>query len=82
MSVRPETKREVMAHIISLMAEAEASGLDPWSYAAAKMPGVPSDVIADAFCQFENDKTEAWWQSVEKTIDAEVMCLALKGSTA
>ena len=70
-------RREVMAEIAAFMAEAEARGEDGWNATALAYPGIPSDVLAEVWCAFEDQKTEAWWQSIERTIDGEVIRNAL-----
>ncbi|WP_020187821.1 hypothetical protein [Methylopila sp. 73B] len=78
MTVREETKRAVLAQIITVMEAADAQGVDPWMAAEGVYPTVPTDVIAEAWCQFEAAKTDAWWRSMEQTIDGEIVKRALK----
>ncbi len=77
MTVRSVTRQQVMAHIISFMAEAEQRGLDPWKAAEHAFPSIPGDVVAAAWVELDARKTEAWWQAVEKTIDGELIDRAI-----
>ena len=80
MIARDQIRKEVMAEIISLMAAATERGEDGWKVVEQSFPGIPSDVVAEAWVHVTNAETEAWWQSVERTIDGEVIRNALKGS--
>ena len=75
-----QTRHEVMAEIIKTGRAARNRGADPWKAIEAAYPGIPSDVVADAWVQIEGDATEAWWQTVERTIDGEIIRNALTTS--
>jgi hypothetical protein len=63
--------------------DAESSGLDPVKAAQAEFTCTPTEVIYGAWLELESRKTEAWWQSIEKTIDGEIVRAALaKGGDA
>lgn len=72
-----DIRAEVIETIIDVMVEADAAGHDPWKAAQARWPSTPVDVIATAWVTFGDRKTEAWWQSIERTIDGEVIKRAL-----
>lgn len=60
-----------------VMRDGDYRGVDPWRAAETAFPGTPTDVIAAAWVDYEDRKTEAWWQQVEKTIDGEIIRRAL-----
>ncbi|MDF2809894.1 MAG: hypothetical protein K0S56_925 [Microvirga sp.] len=74
---RAEIRKQVLAQIIAVMADADEQGRDTVEAAKAAFPGTPEDVIWSAWVEFDNAKTEAWWQQVERTIDGEIIRRAL-----
>lgn len=72
-----QVRKEVLEHIIDVVREGDELGLDGLKYARSKLPDVPEMVVAEAWCEHEHRKIESWWQSVERTIDAEVIRNAL-----
>lgn len=77
MTPRDEIKKAVLAQIIEVMDQADKAGVDTWQAAERAFPGTPTDVIAEAWVEFDNAKTEAWWRQVEQTIDGEVVKRAM-----
>lgn len=78
--VNSDIRKQVLAQIIDVMASADAVGQDTVKAAEFAFPGTPSDVIYAAWVEFESAKTEAWWQTIERTIDSEVIRRALAPS--
>ena len=70
-------RTEVKAEIIAVCREAKAKGDDGWKAVEARFPGIPPDVVAEAWLAVEDEATEAWWQTVERTIDGEIIRNAL-----
>lgn len=70
-------RKEVMAEIIDTYRAAKARGADEWKAVEAAFPGIPTDVTAEAMMAVEDEASEAWWQTVERTIDGEVIRNAL-----
>lgn len=68
---------EVLEHLVQTMRQAEADGQHPLTAAEAAYPGTPSSVLGEAIWLFEERKAESWWQTVEKTIDGEIVRQAL-----
>lgn len=75
-----EIRKEVMAHIIDFMTEAEQAGRDPYKAAKEAFPGTPDLVLTEAWMELDDRHVEAWWQSIEKTIDGEIITKALASS--
>jgi len=73
-----QTRKEIEAHFIDFIAKAEAEGKDGFNAAIAAFPDVPEMVIIMASAEYEHRKTEAWWQSMERTIDGEVISRAIE----
>ncbi len=71
------TREQVLAQISEVIAEGMSAGRDPWAYGREKFPGVPDDVITEAWMRVEDAITEKWWQSIEKTIEGEIIRKAL-----
>jgi len=72
-----DVRKQIMAEIIAFMRDASAKGEDPWKSAERNFPGIPSEIVADAWLTLNDEETEKWWQSVEKTIDGEIIKNAL-----
>ena len=72
-----DVRKQVMAQIVAFMARAEAGGMDPYRAAKHAFPGTPASVLGEACAELDHEHTEAWWQSIEKTIDGEVITRAL-----
>jgi hypothetical protein len=71
-------KREaVIAEIVKVMAAAKARGEDEMKAARATFPGAPEWVLLDALIRAEADEVEKWWESVERTIDGELVRRAI-----
>ncbi|MBX3536552.1 MAG: hypothetical protein KF735_02845 [Chelatococcus sp.] len=70
---RNDIRRQVVAQIIGVMEKAEAAGKDVWEAAEAAFPGTPIGVITDAWLDFDSASEERWWQSLEKTIEGEII---------
>ena len=66
-------RKQVLAAIVACMSDAMSQGRDPWLAAKAEFPGTPSGVLGEAYCEAANAQDEAWWQTIERTIDGEVI---------
>jgi hypothetical protein len=67
---------EVMAHLVASIRE---SGYDATRRA---FPDVPVMILAEADTTASSEECEAWWQSIEKTIDGEIIKNALASNKA
>jgi hypothetical protein len=68
----------VKAAIIQTIAEAQARGLgDGVDAARQAFPGTPEAVLYECWWALEDQQVEAWWRSLERTIDGEVIRNAL-----
>lgn len=76
------TRKQVMAQIITVMAEAKARGEDPYRAAERAFPGTPGIVLCEAEDELDHQRTEAWWRTIERTIDGEVIRNAIAGTPA
>ena len=70
-------REEVLARIVAVVRVAHESGLDGVAVARATFPGTPDAVLWEAWATVDSQLIEGWWQSVEKTIDAEIIKLAI-----
>jgi hypothetical protein len=77
-----ETRQAVLAEIINVMAAAKARGEDEMAAARATFPGTPEPVLWSAWCELDNAAVEAWWETVERTIDAELVRKAITAGGA
>ena len=78
MEAKPsQIRKEVMAEIVVVYRAARDRGDDGWKAVEAAIPGIPSDVVAEAWLQVEDEATETWWSGVERTIDGEIIRNAL-----
>jgi hypothetical protein len=71
-------RKQVEAAIIDVIAAAEAQGRNGVAAARAAFPGVPETVLWECWAEHDHAATEAWWQSVERTIEGEVIRTALQ----
>lgn len=68
------TRQQVKASIIACIADAQAWGLGDGVHAARlAFPGTPESVLWECWAELDGDQVEAWWQSVERTIDGEII---------
>lgn len=81
MAPRPETKEKVFAALIAAMERGVERGEYPMAAAEAEYPDVPHGVIVEAWCKFDDDMQDRWWDSIEKTIEGEIVRRALKADT-
>jgi hypothetical protein len=70
-------RTEVIEHLVDIMREAESRGRDSIDAAHEAYPGIPDAVVWEAWALLERRKEEAWWQTVERTIEGEVIHRAL-----
>lgn len=77
MSVRPEIREAVLAQIADAM-EGATGAVEAVRMAQQRYPGTPSTVCLDAWNRRRADATEAWWATVEKTIDVEIVRRAIE----
>ena len=70
-------RKEIEAEIINVMREAKQKGLDPNKYVRDRFPGIPDNVVTMAAVDLMEEDEEAWWQSMERTIDGEIIRNAL-----
>ena len=82
MAPQSQTRTEVMAEVIKTGRSARQRGGDPWKAIETAYPGIPADVVAEAWLQVEDEATEAWWSTVERTIDGEIIRNALARNSA
>jgi len=82
MAPRKEIKEQVLAHLIKVIEEANELGLDGASVARKMYPDIPSSVIASAEVATWSRAENAWWESVERTIDGEIIKNAISGPKA
>lgn len=68
-----DIRRQGRAEIIRVMLEADARGEEPSTAAETAFPGAPDSVIWGAWSEFDDAKTNAWWETLERTIDGEVI---------
>lgn len=69
MSVREQIKAAVM----KVMDDAENIGRDPMIAARQAFPDFPEGALWECWAEWDTFRMEAWWQSMEKTIDAEAV---------
>lgn len=77
MSARAEIRAAVIGQLVAVMKDAEAQGCNAMLSAQETYPDVPYLVVLEAWLQVDADKTDAWWRSIEKTIDGEIVRRAL-----
>ncbi|TXN72957.1 hypothetical protein [Methylobacterium sp. WL6] len=68
-----DTRTQVLAAIVTCMADAMAQGRDGFAAAAAEFPGTPGGVLGEAYAVACDAQEEAWWRTIERTIDGEVI---------
>lgn len=73
-----QRRKEIMAEIILVMKKGKDLGHDPIKFAEARFPDIPLQVLAEAAWSLDDDETEAWWLQMERTIDGEIVRLALE----
>ncbi|GEP00028.1 hypothetical protein [Methylobacterium haplocladii] len=66
-------RKQVEAAIIQIIADAEAQGVDGVLAAHRAFPGTPDTVLWGCWSQWDGERTEAWWQTVERSIDGEII---------
>ena len=77
--VKVETKAAVLTELAEQARIAKKRGQNAYSLLRVQNPDVPESIIAEAWTQMESDEEEAWWDSIEKTIDGELVKRAISG---
>jgi hypothetical protein len=75
--VAPDIRLEVKAQIADTFRAAEAQGNSGWAAVESAFPGIPAEVVAEAWLIVSDEDTAAWWSSVERTIDGELVRTAV-----
>ncbi|WP_029074473.1 hypothetical protein [Kaistia adipata] len=70
-------RAQVMDEIMTTIRTAEDAGQDGYAEARRVYPAVPTSVIAEAWARVGHDRDEAWWASVERTIEGEIIQRAI-----
>lgn len=73
-------REQVLAHLTEFAAEAIRAGGEGYTAIKHRYPDTPDEVAWMADFRAHEGETEQWWQSVEKTIDGEVIKNALAKS--
>ncbi|WP_156420081.1 hypothetical protein [Aureimonas sp. N4] len=68
-----DMRKQIMAEMTKVAAEAIARGENGLQAVQSAFPGVPLIVAVEAEMDADNAKTEAWWQTIERTIDGELV---------
>ena len=71
--MRITVRDQVKAAIITTMAKAEQAGQCPLAAAETTFPGIPGMVLGECFADLQMAQESAWWETVERTIDGEVI---------
>ena len=79
---RKEIKEQVLAQVIEVIKQARANGEPEMEVIKRTFPGMPEDIYWQAFCALDSAEVDAWWESVEKTIDGEIIKNAISGPKA
>lgn len=66
-------REQVMAAIVETGRKLRADGMDVLSGLQRAYPGIPDEVLVEAWMKVDDEATEAWWQQVERTIDGEII---------
>lgn len=86
MRSRVRLKQEIVATMITdIRKKASETGSENYIALADSMfPDVPESLRIEAWMALDDEDEEAWWQTVERTIDGEVIRNAIqqKGSAA
>lgn len=64
---------QIMAALIAEAIEIGKDGGDAQSELKRRYPDMPPSIIAGVWWEAQEAIDERWWQSVERTIDAEVI---------
>lgn len=70
-------REEVMAYLTDIARNGLADGEDSLSAITSRHPDVPLEVAVIASLRADEEATEKWWSSVERTIDGEIIKNAL-----
>lgn len=68
-----DTRKQVEAAIIAVMAQAEVDSRCPLAAAEAAFPGTPAMVLGGCYAELQMAQEDAWWEAVERTIDSTVI---------
>lgn len=63
-------RQQIKVAVISVMEDAESVGKDPITEARRCFPDFPEAALWECWADWDYGRLEAWWQSMEKTIDA------------
>lgn len=66
-------REQVMAAIVETGRKLRGDGIDVLSGLQRAYPGIPDEVLVEAWMKVDDEATEAWWQQVERTIDGEII---------
>ncbi len=69
-------RQQIKAAVILVMDDAENAGKDPITEARRCFPDFPAAALWECWADWDTHRLEAWWQSMEKTIDAEAVNIA------
>lgn len=79
MAPRKEIREQVVAQVIEVIKQARDNGEDDMKAVSRTFPGLPEQVYWQAWSDLEDAELNAWWDTVEKTIDGEIIKNAITG---
>lgn len=78
MNRREQLERELLATMCRHLKEVKArSSIDLYDELEKAFPSVPDLVRWEAIAQFEFKEIDCWWETLEKTIDGEILRRAI-----
>jgi len=70
-------RKEVEAALLAEASQIRKAGADHWKEMERRHPNIPLGVIAEICAGADMAADEEWWESIEKTIDGEIVKNAL-----
>lgn len=66
-------REQIKSIVMKVMDDAENAGRDPMMAARQAFPDFPEGALWECWAEWDTFRMEAWWRSMEKTIDAEAV---------
>lgn len=71
-------RQQVKAEIIRMIADAQAAGLGNGVAAVHRAyPDIPEMILWECWTDLDLQRQDAWWETIERTIDGEIIRRAI-----
>ncbi|RCK40462.1 hypothetical protein [Thalassospira xiamenensis] len=66
-------RKEILARMLEIAEQAIEAGENYEAAIRQRFPDVPTDVLTEVWLEIEDNKTERWWQKMERRVASNLI---------